>query len=399
MKRRDWLIGALCSPAGVLTGLSPAIAKAPAEQQSVDAGLAPKPATPLAVRSSAHPGPVYAPVVAGHQLRFPRDHGAHPDFRTEWWYATGWLQAGGIDIGMQITFFRARTGHAADNPSQFAPKQLILAHAALAIAGEPRLRHGQRSARAGFGLAQASVSDTELRLFDWSLERRDGMPEGGIGTGAEHYLAIAGTEDFAFELVLHTDRPPVLQGVQGHSRKGPMPAQASYYYSRPQLRIEGKLRIGKAGDAMQPVRGRGWLDHEWSSELLDPRATGWDWVGLNLDDGSALMAFRIRDGSGGDLWKHARWIEKGKLRDATPRFTVLRVWRSLRSGASYPVAMRLALDSRELELQPLLEDQELDTRASTGTVYWEGAVRVLENGRQIGRGYLELTGYAGRISL
>ena len=92
-------------------------------------------------------------------------------------------------------------------------------------------------------------------------------------------------------------------------------------------------------------------------------------------------------------------VEQGKLRDAIPRFTVLRAWRSLRSGASYPVAMRLTLDSRELELQPLLDDQELDTRASTGTVYWEGAVRVLENGRQIGRGYLELTGYAGRISL
>jgi predicted secreted hydrolase len=375
VKRREWLIRALCSPIGALPGLS-------------------------AATGNAHrTDPIYPPVLEGQRLRFPRDHGAHPDFRTEWWYATGWLEAGGIDIGMQITFFRARTGHSPDNPSRFAPTQLILGHAALAIAGEPRLRHGQRSARAGFGLAQASVSDTDLTVLDWSFTRRDGAAGTGNEPGTEHYLAIARTEDFALELALYADAPPVLQGVQGYSRKGPMPAQASYYYSRPHLRIEGRLRIGSPGASMQPARGRGWLDHEWSSELLDPRATGWDWVGLNLDDGSALMAFRIRDSKGGELWKHARWIDKGSLRDASAHFTVLREWRSLRSGASYPVAMRLTLDTRELELQPLIDDQELDTHASTGTIYWEGAVRVLENGRPIGRGYLELTGYAGRVKL
>ncbi|MEK9721347.1 MAG: carotenoid 1,2-hydratase, partial [Quisquiliibacterium sp.] len=223
--------------------------------------------------------PEFARVVPGRTLRFARDHGGHPDFRTEWWYLTGWVQANGIDVGVQLTFFRARTTHAVDNPSRFAPTQLILGHAALAIKGEPRLRYAQRSARAGFGLAQASESDTDLRLFDWSLRRQDARPGGNGAAHDAQYRAIAIATDFALDLTLEAKEPPLLQGDGGFSRKGPHRAQASYYYSRPQLRLEGQLRIGTATAQTQSVAGRGWLDHEWSSELLDPRASGWDWTG------------------------------------------------------------------------------------------------------------------------
>jgi len=336
----------------------------------------------------------WAPVVAGTPLRFPRDHGAHPDFRTEWWYVTGWLQrAGAADAGFQLTFFRSRTGHGDANPSRFAPRQLVLAHAALALPERTRLLHDQRAARAGFDLAQAQTDDTRVWIGlgpeAWRLER---------DPGTDRYRASLRAREFALALELAPDGPPVLQGAGGFSRKGEGPRQASHYYSRPQLAVTGSLTVDGAEAA---VSGRAWFDHEWSSEILDARAGGWDWVGLNLDDGSALMAFRIRDRSGGELWRDA------SLRDAqgtlhtglVPRFEPRRIWQSARTNARYPVGMGLQVGPLDLELQPLIDDQELDARASTGIVYWEGAVTALENGRRIGRGYLELTGYAGAVRL
>ncbi len=335
----------------------------------------------------------YRPADPATRLRFPRDYGAHPGFRTEWWYVTGWLRAGDVEFGVQVTFFRARTAHDDSNPSRFAPKQLLLAHAALALPNEPRLRHAQRAARTGFGLAEASESDCELRLGDWSLAR-----------GADdRYRARIGADRFEIDLEMRPPGPALPQGADGFSRKGPAPLQASHYYSRPQLEMQATIALsGDAGSVRRLAAiGRGWLDHEWSSELLDPRAAGWDWIGINFDDGSALMAFRIRSGSGGVVWSHARWIGETRAgtREVAVRFEALRQWRSLRSGADYPVQMRVTAGTRTIELRPLIDDQELDARASTGIVYWEGAVRAFEDGRQTGRGYLELTGYAGPVRL
>ncbi|RPH64331.1 MAG: carotenoid 1,2-hydratase, partial [Burkholderiales bacterium] len=209
--------------------------------------------------------------------------------------------------------------------------------------------------------------------------------------------------NFSIALEFAPGGPPVLQGDAGFSRKGPHERQASYYYSRPQLGVSGSVGIEGRGVR---VDGVAWLDHEWSTEILDPAADGWDWVGLNLDDGTALMAFRIRRRDGGGLWSHARWIDATgtaatdpALADAVPRFTTARSWTSPRTGARYPVAMTLAVGPRTLTLEPLFDDQELDARGSAGTVYWEGAVRVLEADREIGRGYLELTGYAGALRM
>jgi predicted secreted hydrolase len=190
------------------------------------------------------------------------------------------------------------------------------------------------------------------------------------------------------------------QGDRGTSRKGPRPAQASHYYSRPHLSVAGTLTVD---DRKLEVRGSGWLDHEWSSDYLAPEARGWDWVGLNFDDGRALMAFRIRDAGGGAYWAGGAWQDAhGAVRDLQPTdvvFTPLRRWRSPRTGIEFPVAFAIRAGGVDITVEPLLPDQELDSRASVGTVYWEGAVRALAGGREVGRGYLELTGYGGRLKL
>jgi predicted secreted hydrolase len=335
--------------------------------------------------------PQLSSVIPGKPLNFPHDLGAHPDFRTEWWYATGWLQTpDGKPLGFQVTFFRSATDHDPANPSRFAPKQLIIAHAALSDPAAGKLLHDQKSAREGFGLAYAKQGDTDVKLDNWRFTR---AADGG-------YRASVSARDFTFELVLAPTQPRMLQGDQGFSRKGPRPEQASYYYSEPQLKVSGTVsRNGKA----TAITGSAWLDHEWSTSVLDPDAAGWDWIGANLDDGAALMAFRIRGKDGATLWAHGALRESdGTTRQydgSQMRFTPLRSWHSPRTKASYPVAMRLEAGPLSWELAPLQDDQELDSRRSTGSVYWEGAVTLSRNGRRAGRGYLELTGYAKPMKL
>lgn len=326
----------------------------------------------------------YPSVERGRTLDFPRDHGAHPEFRTEWWYITGWVsEPGGRELGIQITFFRNRPLLQEANPSPFAPRQLLFAHAAIADAKERRLLHDQRAARAGLGLAAASERTTDVRLDDWSL----------ILAG-ETYRSQIVARAFEMDLRFVATQPPLLQGEAGFSRKGERPEQASFYYSRPHLQTEGSLVLG--GKRMT-VRGLSWLDHEWSSTILDERAAGWDWIGINLRDGGALMAFRIRARDGAVLYAGGGLRDaQGNVQRLSPgevTFETQRTWRSPRTNVEYPVAMHVRAGKLELELQPLMDDQELDSRASTGTIYWEGAVRAFSGGRQVGRGYLELTGY------
>ena len=326
----------------------------------------------------------YAQVQPGHELQFPRDHGSHPQFRTEWWYLTGWVKdARGRDLGIQITFFRNRPRLAEDNPSRFAPRQLLFAHAALADAKAGRLLHDQRAARAGFGLAEAGEGRTDVAIDDWSLRQTAGG-----------YSASIAAREFAYALEFKVAQSVLLQGERGLSRKGPLPAQASYYYSQPHLAVSGSVTL--KGEKIA-VSGEAWLDHEWSSEYLAAEAAGWDWVGLNLADGGALMAFRMRDKQGGTLWAGGSLrAAGGRLRVLSPdevRFEPLRRWRSPRTQAEYPVALRVQAGEMNFELEPMMDDQELDSRASTGTIYWEGAVRAKSGGRPLGLGYLELTGY------
>ncbi len=328
----------------------------------------------------------YPAVRPGYAMAFPRDHGAHPDFRTEWWYVTGWLKASrGEELGFQVTFFRTRTPYAGDNPSAFAPRQVMLAHAALADPKQGRLRHDQRAARSALGVAGAAVDTTRVWIDAWRLDLE-----------GQRYRAAIPARDFALDLAFEAKRPPLLQGANGLSRKGRGETEASYYYSRPGLVVSGMIERGAGAE---PVTGQAWLDHEWSSEYLAAGASGWDWIGINLDDGGALMAFRMRGKDGSVLYAGGKLMRADGSSEAfgpaEVEFTELRRWRSPRSGTEYPVALRVRAGKATYRIEPLFDDQELDSRASTATIYWEGAVRVAAEGggAASGKGYLELTGY------
>ena len=334
--------------------------------------------------------PAYAPVVAGRPLTFPRDHGAHPEFRTEWWYVTGWLKTqDGRDLGFQVTFFRSRLPVDQRNPSAFAPKQILFAHAALSDPRLGRLQHDGRIAREGLGLAGAALGDADVAILDWRLARG---PD-------NRFRARTVGRAFGLDLVFAPTQPVLLQGDQGFSRKGPQPGQASYYYSLPQMGVSGSIvRDGRR----QTVTGRAWLDHEWSSTLLDPRAVGWDWIGLNLDDGGALTAFRVRDRGGRALWAGGSLRTAGgivtRLGPGDVAFQTERIWRSPATGGRYPVQQELTITLptgvRRFRLTPLFDSQELDSRRTGGPVYWEGAVSAPG-----ARGYLELTGYVSPLRM
>ena len=332
----------------------------------------------------------YAPVRPGYRIRFPDDEGSHPEFRTEWWYVTGWLnRRDAAPAGFQVTFFRARPEVDESNPSAFTARQIMIAHAAFSDAGRGRLLHDQRIARAALGLAGAASGRTHAWIDDWSLEQ-----DGAV------YAARVGAREFALDLQFARTQPPLLQGDAGYSRKGPHPESASYYYSLPQLRVSGSvMESGRRSE----VSGSAWLDHEWSSSYMEAGAVGWDWTGINLEDGGALMAFRMRDAKGGKVWAGGTHRDAAGARRAYGPGEVdlvpLREWRSARTGATYPVAWRVRAGALEITLEPLMDDQESDSRASVGTVYWEGAVRALRDGKVIGRGYLELTGYWGAMKL
>ncbi|MGF6965280.1 putative secreted hydrolase [Paraburkholderia sp. WC7.3g] len=348
--------------------------------------------------SSASTLAAFASVTPDHPISFPQDSGAHPAFRTEWWYATGWLTTpDNRPLGFQITFFRSATGHDSADPSGFAPSQLIIAHAALSDPVIGRLVHDQRIARQGFGLAYAKPANTDVKLDAWKMIRAaDG-----------HYDVTADASGFALHLQLTPTQPPLIQGERGYSRKGPRPEQASYYYSEPQLRVTGTV-VRPAGGGNDTTRntavtGTAWLDHEWSSTLLDANAVGWDWLGANLTGGSALMAFKVRSRDGHAVWAHATLRKPdGQVTNFGPGevdFTPRRMWLSPRTNTSYPVSMTVRTGTLAWQLDPLMDDQELDSRQSAGAVYWEGAVRVRQQNADIGRAYLELTGYADALRI
>ncbi len=315
---------------------------------------------------------------------FPRDHGAHPDHRIEWWYLTGWLRGSHDEsFGFQLTFFRARPQFDSANPSRLAPRQILLAHAALADPALARLRHDERAARVALGLAGVSEDTTEVWIDDWRLALQ-----------GERYVARVAARDFTLDLEIEARGAPLEQGESGYSQKGPRREEASFYYSRPRLPVRGRLDRGAGSEA---VAGSAWLDHEWSSTLMPPEAAGWDWIGIELSDGGALMAFRMRDGRGVAVYAGGTRVAANGARSTfgpgEVSFEALRRWRSPRTGVEYPVAMRVRAGSERWELAPLFDDQELDARASTGTIYWEGAVRASGPRALSGRGYLELTGY------
>ena len=322
-------------------------------------------------------------------FRFPDDHGPHPGFRNEWWYITGNLDAeNGDRFGFHITFFRVALapefgGDEAFRSSQWATHHIWMGHSAITDVAARRHVSEERFAREGAGLAGATHPADRVWLEDWSLS----------GLGGDVWQLVVGSGPFALELDLTPLREPVLQGDAGLSQKGREPGNASFYYSVPRIAAEGTLRDGQT---TRRVAGQAWLDREWSTSVLDAEQVGWDWFALQLDDGTDIMYYqlRLRDGSPDPLSK-GRWMP----RDAPDRLLRLedvdlapRRFATMPSGRRYPVAWTLSLPEygQQLFIEAVLDRQEMDSFIP----YWEGAVDIRDaEGRKIGRGFAELTGY------
>lgn len=358
-------------------------------------------ALPRAQAQTHHPGDALRP----RALHFPRDHGTHNETRTEWWYLTGQAKdAAGRDFGFQVTFFRSRVDGTQGLRSALAAKQLLFAHAAITDVQSGRLLHDQRIARwngeppasAERGVF-ASAEDTHVVLRDWSLQRR---PDNG------HYSARVVGDELGIDLQAVPRQAWLLQGDQGFSRKGPDASQASFYVSQPHLAVQGTLTL--KGQRFE-VRGTAWLDHEWSEALLHPEAVGWDWVGMNLFDGHSLTAFQLRRKDGSKLWAGGSFRAAGSAQSPTDiyrfspgevDFQPRRWWTSPLTRARYPVEWVVRTPGDFYTVKAAIDPQELDSRSSTGTVYWEGLSDLIDsNGKAVGRGYLEMTGYVQRLVL
>jgi predicted secreted hydrolase len=328
-------------------------------------------------------------------LRFPADHGPHPDYQTEWWYFTGNLEtAEGRHFGYQLTFFRRALVPSPlrhpERASAWAADQIYMGHFALTDVAGRDFQAYERFARGAAGLAGAQGEPFAVWLENWSVE------EGG----PNHYLLSAAQGEVALELALTEAKGPVLHGDRGYSRKGPGPGDASYYYSLTRLETSGTVRVN--GRAYQ-LSGQSWMDHEYSTSALSAGQIGWDWFSIQLDDGGEVMVFQIRrdDGRADPFSSGTLVTAEGETRLlAQDEFhvEVRDTWRSPHSSARYPSRWTITVPEGRLalSLEPYLADQELNVSYA----YWEGAVRVdgTRDGQAVsGHGYVEMTGYAGSM--
>jgi len=337
-------------------------------------------------------------------LTFPHDHGPHPGYRTEWWYYTGNVQsAGGERYGFQLTFFRRRIAppgaeSAWPNPSSaWRTSQIYLAHAALSDLSAQRYYHRDLAARGALNLAGAcrDADRTTVFLNNWSV----------VITPAGHTLKVR-TDEFALDLTARPLKKPVLHGDAGYSRKGRHRDSASCYYSFTRLETTGILTLhGKTVS----VRGFSWMDQEFSTALLEDNLTGWDWFSLQFDDGTELMVFFLRQND--DVVSPASsgtWIAASGVATHISyehlSLKVLDTWKSPHSEGVYPSRWDLTVTepSLDLEIESNLADQEMQTPGSTGVTYWEGSVSVRGTAQGtpiVGRGYVEMTGYAAPLDV
>jgi predicted secreted hydrolase len=332
-------------------------------------------------------------------LAFPKDHGPHPGYRTEWWYYTGNLQAeSGTRFGFQLTFFRSQISPPdaekkwPRQASAWRAQQIYLGHAAITDISGKRHLQAEQVARGALGLAGTSEADGGRIIFikNWRAQ---------IKENAHHLKAV--TDEFSYELTLQPVKQPVLHGQAGYSRKGSARRSASCYYSFTRLKTVGTLTVG--GNTMR-VEGLTWMDHEFSTAPLEPDIVGWDWFSLQLSDQTELMLYLLKDQNGlVNPASSGTFIDQsGGARHLTRedfKVTATDQWKSPRSGAVYPVAWRLKIAPLAIDLNVVanLNNQEMITTASTGVIYWEGSVSASGTAAQQSvkaDGYVELTGYA-----
>lgn len=330
----------------------------------------------------------------GWKYEFPADHGNHPDFKTEWWYFTGNLRSNeGTAFGYQLTFFRQgiREPGSPAATSRFVVDDVKFAHFALTEISRGRFHHFQQLARGAFGEAGFDEGTRVAWIRDWSCER----------TGANAFHLLAKDEGVSLDLNLSSQKNPVIHGREGISQKAEGEGRASHYYSLPRLETRGTVSIeGKSFE----VAGTSWFDHEWATNQLEAHQKGWDWFSLQFQDGTELMLFQIRTDEGKqDPHSSGTFVfEDGtdlKIGQAGFSLEPVSWWRSEKTGANYPVEWRLTVHALDLELEikPRLRQQEL---VAAPFAYWEGAVSA--TGTRSSKpveavGYLEMTGYSGRI--
>ncbi len=340
----------------------------------------------------------WRPALPGWTFEFPRDHHAHPEFRTEWWYFTGHLSTpDGHLFGYQITFFRSGLIPPRELPSErsrFLQGDLKFAHFAVSDLTEGRFYHAERRARGAFGEAGFHDGSRIAWIGSWSLEL---VPPHSFKLQADDSKGLL---PLSLELRLEPNGPLLFHGRNGVSQKALGHGNATHYYSIPRLASSGTLRLG--GQTF-PVKGLSWMDREWGSNLLAPHQIGWDWFSIQLTDGSCLMLFQIRDREGRADSVSGTWMSSDgatrPLEFNEIEMTPGRIWTSPKTGGRYPVEWKLSLPSLGLELSAKtpLDSQELTFGPLN---YWEGAIEVSgrgPGGRVSGRGYLEMTGYSGGV--
>jgi predicted secreted hydrolase len=337
---------------------------------------------------------------SGYQYRFPDDHGAHERFRTEWWYYTGHLRAAdGRMFGFQLTFFRRGVppSDVKTQPSEWSITNLYLGHFAVTDLKKGRFLTAEKISRAGLGKAGADQGRLHVWIDRWSAADE-------TESGLRQHLQAA-TDQFAIELTLNPEKPPVIHGREGVSRKGAALGQSSHYYSFTRLATEGRVRLGTEWFI---VSGMSWMDHEFGSADLGTDIVGWDWFSLQLNDRTELMWYQLRraDGSPDPASSGTLVLRDGESRlltDSDLTVQALSYWTSPHSGARYPQSWRIESPAigLELDVKALLPDQELQTPHSTHITYWEGAVAatgIAAGALVSGQGYVELTGYAERFN-
>jgi predicted secreted hydrolase len=325
---------------------------------------------------------------------FPRDHGSHPEFRTEWWYFTGNLtDPSKKRFGYQLTFFRQGVLFKASDPSHpWAIRDAYLAHFTMTDVSAGQFWYAALASRKGPGLAGAAEEGMHVWLLNW-MAKMEGKK---IKLEARH-------QAMELSLDLIPQKPLVFHGKNGLSQKGPIDGQASYYFSYTDLEAKGFMKTPLSQTSFR-VNGISWFDHEFGSNQLTPSQVGWDWFSLHLSDGQDLMIYFLRrkDGtvepsSSGTLV--TRMGESVHLKLSDIHVEITDYWKSQKSGGRYPSRwrMKVPMAKIEVEISSLVPSQELLTEGSTGVIYWEGAVagKGISDGKPITcEGYVELTGYA-----
>ncbi len=329
----------------------------------------------------------FQPALPGYEFAFPRDHGSHEEYRTEWWYYTGHLTADdGKRYGFELTFFRVGVDRSPLAVGRWALRDLSLAHFAISDIDGRAFRYYEKLNRSSPFTANAAADKLDVFNEEW---RAMTLPDGS-------WRLAAGAGRDAIDLVLTSRKPPAIHGENGVSVKAQGAGYASHYYSMTRLEVRGTVNGRKC-------RGLAWMDHEFGSAALRENQQGWDWFSIQLDNDAELMLYQIRRSDGTpDLSSSGSLItsdgEVIHLRRDDTRITPAGTWHSPHSGATYPMGWRVAVPKFGIDvvLQPLLRDQELVTRGSTGVTYWEGAVDVsgtFGNNSASGSGYVEMTGY------